>query len=357
MSEMENVTAAPAAPQAKINAFDLSLDEWRAFVQEKLDLPRYTADQICQWIYQKKVFDFAAMTNLSKAARASLPELVEFHLPRLAKRQVSQDRTRKYLWRLDDGQFIESVLMDHGNHFTACISSQVGCPLRCGFCATGQQGFTRNLTAGEIVAHFAAMEADVGHDINNVVFMGMGEPFLNADNVFRAVKMFLEPKMRGLSVRHVTISTSGIPDGIRRLADEGLGIYLCLSLHAPNDEIRSRIMPVNDKFPLSQVFDALKYWQKKTGVRATMEYILLKNINDMPECAYELATLFDGLQVYVNLIPFNPVEGTRFSRPSASRIQPFMKILKELNVECELRKEHGTDIDAACGQLRGKTEN
>ena len=237
---------------------------------------------------------------------------------------MSQDRTRKYLWRLDDGQFIESVLMDHGNHFTACISSQVGCPLRCGFCATGQQGFTRNLTAGEIVAHFAAMEADVGHDINNVVFMGMGEPFLNADNVFRAVKMFLEPKMRGLSVRHVTISTSGIPDGIRRLADEGLGIYLCLSLHAPNDEIRSRIMPVNDKFPLSQV---------------------------------ELATLFDGLQVYVNLIPFNPVEGTRFSRPSASRIQPFMKILKELNVECELRKEHGTDIDAACGQLRGKTVN
>ncbi|MBQ9424095.1 MAG: 23S rRNA (adenine(2503)-C(2))-methyltransferase RlmN, partial [Pyramidobacter sp.] len=135
----------------KRNAFDMTIDEWRAFVQDELGLPRYTADQICQWIYQKKVFDFAAMTNLSKTLRAQLPELIDIRLPRLAKVQVSQDRTRKYLWRLDDGQFIESVLMDHGNHFTACISSQVGCPLRCGFCATGQQGFTRNLTAGEIV--------------------------------------------------------------------------------------------------------------------------------------------------------------------------------------------------------------
>ena len=354
---MENAEMNVAAPAQKRGAFDMNLAEWRDFVQEDLKLPRYTADQICQWVYQKKVFDFRAMTNLSKALRERLPQLVDVALPRLAQRQVSQDGTRKYLWRLADGQYIESVLMDHGNRYTACISSQVGCPLRCTFCATGQQGFTRNLTAGEIVAHFTAMEADLGADINNVVFMGMGEPLLNYDNVIRAVRMLLEPKMRGLSVRHVTISTSGIPEYIRRLADEELGIYLCLSLHAPNNELRSRLMPVNEKFPLPQVLDALRYWQKKTGVRLTVEYVLLKNQNDMPECAYELVTLFQGLQVYVNLIPYNPVEGSRYSRPSASRITPVMNVLKKLGIECELRKEHGTDIDAACGQLRGRALN
>lgn len=357
MENIEMSTAASPETAAKRNAFGMNLDEWRQFVQEDLKLPRYVADQICQWIYQKKVFDFGAMTNLSKALRAQLPDLIEIPLPRMAKRQVAQDGTRKYLWRLADGEYIESVLMDHGNHYTACISSQAGCPLRCAFCATGQGGFRRNLTAAEIVSQFAAMESEVGHDINNVVFMGMGEPFLNSGNVFRAVRMFLDPKMRGLSVRHVTISTSGIPDGIRRLADEGLGVCLCLSLHAPNDELRSRLMPVNDKFPLGAVFSALKYWQKKTGVRLTIEYVLLKNQNDMPECAYEMVTLFQDLQVYVNLIPYNSVEGARFSRPSASRIKPFMDVLKKLGVECEVRKEHGTDIDAACGQLRGKTAN
>ncbi|MGN0837896.1 MAG: 23S rRNA (adenine(2503)-C(2))-methyltransferase RlmN [Pyramidobacter sp.] len=351
---MENSENSIAASAQKRSAFEMNLADWQAFVQEDLKLPRYTADQICQWIYQKKVFDFNAMTNLSKSLRAQLPSLVDISLPVMAQRQVSEDGTRKYLWKLADGEYIESVLMDHGNHYTACISSQVGCPLHCAFCATGQQGFTRNLTAGEIVSHFIAMEADAGHDINNVVFMGMGEPLLNYDSVIRAVKMLLEPKMRGLSVRHVTISTSGIPEGIRRLADEGLGIYLCLSLHAPNNELRSRLMPVNDKFPLPQVLDAVRYWQEKTGVRLTVEYVLLKNQNDAPEYAYELVTLFQGLQVYVNLIPYNPVAGTKFSRPSASRITPFMNVLKKLGIECEVRKEHGTDIDAACGQLRAK---
>lgn len=353
---MEAYDAAPVTPAVppKRGAFDMDLAEWQAFVTNEMTLPRYTADQICKWMYRKKVFDFAAMTDLSKAARAALTERVELTLPHLVTRQVSRDGTRKYLWRLSDGQHIESALMDHGSHFTACVSSQVGCPLRCAFCATGRAGFSRNLSAGEIVAHYLAMEADAGHDIGNVVFMGMGEPFLNTDNVLRAARMLLEPKMRGLSARHVTISTAGIPEGIRRLADSGLGVYLCLSLHAPNDALRSRIMPVNGRFPLSQVFAALKYWQAKTGVRATMEYVLLKNVNDTPECAYELATMFDGLQAYVNLIPYNPVAGTGFARPSASRIQPFMKILKGLHVECELRTEHGTDIDAACGQLKGR---
>lgn len=340
----------------KVLGFELSLAEWQSLVQEKLGLPRYVADQICQWIYQKKVFSFQAMTNLLKDLRARLPEQIDLQLPKMAQRQVSADGTRKYLWKLADGEYIESVILDHGNHYTACISSQVGCPLHCEFCATGQQGFTRNLTAGEIVGHFIAMESDLGHDINNVVFMGMGEPLLNYDNVIRAVRMLMEPKMRGMGVRRITISTSGVADGIRRLADEGLDIYLCLSLHAPNDEIRSRLMPVNDRYPLGTVLSALEYWQKKSGVRLTIEYVLLKNINDTPQCAYEMVTLFQNLQVYVNLIPYNPVAGTRFARPSASRIKPFMDILKELGVEAELRREKGVDIDAACGQLRGKVQ-
>ncbi len=350
---MENIEM-NVQPAKKRDAFAMTHDEWNGFVQDELKLPRYVADQICDWIYRKKVFDFRAMTNLSKNLREQLPELVEICPPRVAKRQVSQDRTQKYLWRLADGEFIESVLMDHGNRFTACLSSQVGCPLRCAFCATGRGGYVRNLTASEIVGQFLAMEEEVGHDINNVVFMGMGEPLLNSEAVFAAVRALTNPKMRGLGARHITISTAGIPDGIRHLADLDLGVSLCLSLHAPNDEIRSRLMPVNEKFPLGAVFSALKYWQKKTGDRVSIEYVLLKNQNDMPECAYEMVTLFSGLQVYVNLIPYNPVEGAKFSRPSASRIKPFTDILKKLGVECELRKEHGTYIDAACGQLRGK---
>lgn len=336
------------------NAFEMTLDEWHTFATDVLGMQRYVGDQICQWIYKKKVFNFNAMTNLSKAMRARLPEMLNIDLPRLSKMQESEDGTKKYLWRLSDDECVESVLMDHGNRFTACISSQVGCPLGCRFCATGQQGFKRNLTAAEIVSQFVAMESEVGHDINNVVYMGMGEPMLNYENVIKSVRLLLEPKMRGLSVRHITISTSGIPEGIRKLGDEGLGIYLCLSLHAPNNDIRSKLMPINDKYPIGQVLDAVKYWQKKTGVRLTVEYVLIKNVNDMRECAYELATMFNDIQAYVNLIPYNPVEGTPYSRPSASRINPFMSILKELNVECEVRKEHGTDIDAACGQLRGR---
>ncbi len=341
------------APAGYIDGLDLDLEQWRRLLQQRFDAPRYRADQICQWIYKKKALDFGAMTDLSKDLRARLPQEIGIQGPFLAQRQIAADGTRKYLWRLWDGQEIESVLLDHGNHYTACLSSQVGCPLACQFCATGRQGFQRNLTTGEIVGHFLAMEADLGRDIANVVFMGMGEPLLNYDSVIKAIRMLMEPKMRGLGVRHITISTSGIAPAIRRLADEDLGVYLCLSLHGPNDELRSRLMPVNRSYSLAQVMDALKYWQDRTGVRLTIEYVLLKNVNDLPELAYEMAALLQDLQVYVNLIPYNPVV-PQFSRPSASRIRPFMKILRDLGIETELRREKGADIDAACGQLRGR---
>lgn len=339
--------------QKSTYALDWNLQEWQTMLQEQYNLKRYVADQICQWIYQKKVFDFNQMTNLSKDLRQKLTDELPIAPPQLMEKQVASDGTRKYLWKLADGQFIESVLLDHGNHHTACISSQVGCVLRCDFCATGEQGFVRNLSSGEIVAHFLAMERDLGQNITNIVFMGMGEPLLNCDNVFKSIRCFMEPKMRGMGVRHITISTSGVADGIRRLADEGLGVYLSLSLHAPNDELRSRLMPVNLRWPLPQLLDAVRYWQSRTGVRLTVEYVLLKGVNDTIEMAYELVPLFNDIQAYVNLIPYNPTVG-RYHRPSASRIKPFFQVLKDLGMEVEIRRERGTDIDAACGQLRGK---
>lgn len=333
---------------------DFNYDQWRSFTED-LGEPAYRADQLCQWIYQKKIFDVNRMTNLSKPLREGLVDKLYVQPPFSAKVQTSQDKTVKFLWRFLDGNEVESVLMDHGNHHTACLSTQVGCPLRCDFCATGRQGFVRNLTAGEIVAHFLAMEAWLGQDIKNAVFMGMGEPLLNWDNLKKAIEILNHPKMRGMGIRRMTISTAGVAPGILALAESGLDVGLSVSIHAPNDEIRSRLMPVNDRYPMGQVIDALKVYQKKTGSRITVEYVMLKKVNDETEHAYELAALLSDLDVYVNLIPYNPVI-ERYSRPSASRVAPFAAILRKLGLEVDVRKEKGADIDAACGQLRGRSE-
>jgi len=331
---------------------EFNYDEWRNFVDETGE-PSYRADQLCQWIYGKKVFDIHRMTNLSKELRSKLEGHLYVQPPFAVDVQKSSDGTVKFLWRFLDGQEVESVLMDHGNHHTACLSTQVGCPLRCDFCATGRQGFVRNLSVGEIVGHFLAMESWLGQDIKNIVFMGMGEPLLNWENVKKAIEILNHPKMRGMGIRRITISTAGVVPGILALADSGLDVRLSFSLHAPNDQIRSKLMPVNERYPLGQVVEALQEFQKKTGNRITVEYVLLKRINDEPSMAYEIAALLSDLDVYINLIPYNPVVD-RYGRPSASRINPFMATLRELGLEVELRKEKGTDIDAACGQLRGK---
>ncbi len=331
---------------------EFSYDQWRSFVEE-LGEPSYRTDQLCQWVYRKKVFDVHRMTNLSKELRESLGDRLYVQPPFAAKVQTSSDGTVKFLWRFLDGEEVESVLMDHGNHHTACLSTQVGCPLRCDFCATGRQGFVRNLTVGEIVGHFLAMESWLGQEIKNIVFMGMGEPLLNWENLKKAIEILNHPKMRGMGIRRITISTSGVVPGILALADSGLDVGLSFSLHAPNDEIRSRLMPVNDRYPLGQVMDALATYQKKTGNRITVEYVMLKRVNDEPAQAYEIAALLADLDVYVNLIPYNPVVA-RYGRPSASRIAPFAATLKELGLEVDVRKEKGTDIDAACGQLKGR---
>ncbi len=335
-----------------INTLDLNYEEWVKLCTDQWELPRYRADQICQWIYQKKVFNIPDMTNLSKELRNDLALEMFILPPSLMKEEVSSiDRTTKYLWSLLDGETIESVVIFHGNHTTACISSQVGCPLGCGFCATGQSGFVRNLSVAEIVGQFLAMEKRVGKDINNIVYMGMGEPLLNLDNVLKSIKILNHPKQRKLGIRNISVSTSGIIPGIDAIAEFDLPVRLSISLHAPTDRIRSRLMPVNNKYSLNPLIASLKNYQEKTGERITIEYIMIDGVNDSKDAAYELVSLLSGLDVYINLIPCNPVND-KYRRSPQETIKAFSQILKKLEIEVEIRKEKGTDINAACGQLR-----
>ncbi|MDR1623150.1 MAG: 23S rRNA (adenine(2503)-C(2))-methyltransferase RlmN [Synergistaceae bacterium] len=347
------------------DALSLTYEEWRKLVVEDWKEPRFRADQICGWIYAKKVFDCHGMTNLSKTLRDKMIYESLVKLPIQIKELKSKDGTRKYLWRFEDGSRVESVLLDHGNHTTACISSQAGCPLGCVFCATGQGGFVRNLTAGEIVGQFLLMEQRLGKNIDNVVFMGMGEPLLNDVNVFKSIRALNHPKMRNLGARHITVSTSGIVPGIRDFADFEVPVRLSVSLHAPNDALRGKLMPVNKRYSLVALVEAMRYYQDRTGERITIEYVLIDGLNDDPQLAFEMAALLNGLGVYVNVIPCNPVDASAtgngamrnsLKRPAEARIKAFCSALAELSIEFEVRREKGADILAACGQLAGATK-
>lgn len=339
----------------KIYALDLNNEEWIAWLAEELRQPKFRANQICQWLWQKRTFDADEMTNLSLPLREVLVQRADFSLPELLKEQRSRiDGTRKYLWRLRDGNTVESVLLRQDDRMTACISTQVGCPLQCTFCATGLSGYVRNLSAGEIAGQFLAMEKAVDREINNVVYMGMGEPFLNTENVLKSVRMLNDPKMRNLGIRHMTISTSGVITGISDLAESGLGVRLAVSLHAADDDLRSRLMPVNQTYPLAELRKAMQAYQKKTGDRITIEYALFGGVNDSVEQARALVRFLKGIHVFINLIPFNAVDG-RYERPDAADVLRFRSVLTTAGFENEIRQEQGADIDAACGQLRRKT--
>lgn len=343
-----------------VNALDLSYEEWVEVCTSRWGLPRYRAEQLCQWIYSKKVFNVHEMTNLSRELRERLVYELMILPPILLREDVSKDGTKKFLFQLYDGEQIESVMIPQGSHTTACISSQVGCPLSCSFCATGRSGFSRDLAPGEITGQLLAIEKRLGNNIENIVYMGMGEPLLNMVSVFKSIENLHSPKMRNLGARHITISTSGIVPGILELADFYIPVRLSLSLHAPNDTLRSKIMPVNRKYPLGPLMDALKtYWQR-TGERVTIEYVMLQKVNDEPDHAYETAALLSGMSVYVNLIPYNPIDSSHpgdpvFARSSAGRVKEFSAILAKLGIENEIRRERGRDIDAACGQLRTRS--
>ena len=328
----------------------LSYEELKREIQE-LGLERFRADQIFDWIYKKRVFDFEAMTNLSKGNRVFLKERFAFPVFSMKSRQKAKDGTEKFLWKLYDNEYIESVVIRHSEHITFCISTQVGCQLGCAFCATGLSGFKRNLSTSEIVAQVLYMEKEINEDVDNIVFMGMGEPFMNSKSLFKSIEILHDEKGRNLGIRHFTISTAGIPNGIKELADSGLAIKLSISLHAADNEKRSRLMPINRRFSIEELFEALRYYQKKTGNRITFEYILIEDINDSFKDAKNLARLLRGLKSFVNLIPINPVV-PQFHRPPVDRSKAFEEELNKLGIEAALRVEKGTDIDAACGQLR-----
>lgn len=335
----------------KKNILDFNYEE---LVNEfkSLGLEKYRVDQVLDWIYKKKVFDFKDMTNLSKEHRKILDENFEIQIPKLVDMQISKiDRTTKFLWELADGNTIESVALFHEGRVTACISTQVGCPVKCSFCATGQSGYVRNLTAGEIVSQILGIEVHRKIRVGNVVYMGMGEPLLNYENTIKSVKMLNNKKMFGIGIRRITISTVGIPEKIIDLAESGLDVKLALSLHATTNFKRDQIIPLNKQYSIEELIFAVKKYQEITNNRVTVEYILIKEFNDYPEDAEKLAELLKGLSVYVNLIPVNPVN-PNYYRPSRWAMERFKEILTKYGIECEIRAEKGTDIDAACGQLR-----
>jgi 23S rRNA (adenine2503-C2)-methyltransferase len=304
------------------------------------------------------------MTSLSKPLRAKLAAAHPLHTMRIARVQGSADATRKFLFRLHDGRYVESVLIppnrgafgDMSDRRTICVSSQVGCAYDCKFCASGLAGFTRNLRADEIVEQILQVEAHSGERIDNVVFMGMGEPLANFTQLTRAIRSIQAPWGLGIGARHITVSTSGLAPQIKKLADFPLPVRLALSFHGATDEVRERIMPVNRKYPIEVLFAALQYFRAQKKQKITLEYILIENVNDRPEHAAALARRAKSIQAKVNLIPYNTVEGLSWTRPSESDQDAFLAVLECAGVPATIRREKGHDIDAACGQLRLRQE-
>jgi len=314
--------------------------------------PAYRAMQIFKWIYKGET-NFEKMTDLPKALISKLKERAYVSKMEIFKKYESTlDETVKYVFLLEDGNMIESVKMKYSFGVTACISSQVGCPMGCTFCASTEGGMVRNLTWWEMADEVLTIEKDSGERVSRVVVMGSGEPLLNYDELMQFLKVLNMSIAFNISFRRITVSTCGIVPEIYRLADEGIPITLAVSLHAPNDEIRNRLMPINKRYPILKLLDACKYYIMKTKRRITFEYALISELNDTEECALELANLLRDMLCHVNLIPLNPVDGKTFRRSKPFKIQRFQKILLANGISATVRRELGTDIQAACGQLR-----
>lgn len=332
----------------------LTAEELRTLVKA-MGEPAFRADQLHHWLYVKCVRDWDAMTNLAKSFREKLAERFTIGCLEVAEKQVSADGTMKYLFRLPDGQRVESVLMHFRDRdsYSICISSQVGCAVDCGFCATGKLGFKRHLSVSEIVDQYLSVQQDSGKEVRNIVFMGQGEPLLNYDNVLSALRIL--NKSAEVGMRHITLSTSGIVPKIDQLAEENLQLVLAISLHAPDNETRSKFMPLNRKWPLEELIPALHRYVGKTGRRLTIEYVLLAGVNDSIKQAHQLGKLLKGLKCNVNLIPYNPIgDEYGYKRPSRQAVEQFMAIVSSYGKKVTARMERGVDIDAACGQLANK---
>ena len=323
-----------------------------------LGLPSYRTVQIFQWLHQKNVVSFEEMMNIPKNIRQTLSERYYIAVATIEKKQIScYDNTVKYLFRLSDGEFIESVLMHYHHGYTLCISTQVGCKMGCTFCATGKSGFSRNLTPSEMLSQIQTAQADNHIRIANVVLMGMGEPLDNFDNVMKFLSLVSCEKGINIGMRHISLSTCGIVPKIYELADKKLQITLSVSLHAPNDRIRSQTMPVNRKYPVSELMKACRYYARTTKRRITFEYAMIDNINDSDECAYELVRLTHGILCHFNLIPVNNVTETTYRKSQKKRMSAFAEILAKNGISVTVRRTLGADIDASCGQLRRKHQS
>lgn len=321
---------------------------------------KYRATQLFTWIYEKKAKTFDEMSDVSKVFREELNRDFCLTLPKIYKKQEAKDGTIKLLLELEDGSKIETALMPYRYGNAICVSSQVGCNMACAFCASGLLKKRRNLEVHEIVGQVLVMNQlleEKGQHVSHVVVMGTGEPFDNYDNVIDFIRIINHPKALAIGARHISVSTCGIVPGILKYAKEGLQSNLAISLHAPNDEIRNKIMPISKGYKMEELMEAVRFYEKEAGRRVTFEYIMLKGVNDSLECAEQLVKLIKGTLAYVNLIPYNPVDENSFARSEDKQVHKFFSYLMQHGVNTTVRKEFGNDIDAACGQLRAKEEH
>ena len=336
------------------NIYDCSLSNLTEIMLE-LGYKKFAALQVYDWLYKKRVKSFDEMTNIKKELVNYLKENYTIGTLEIVRIQKDID-VRKYLFNLSDNQKVEAVYMHHDYGHSLCISTQVGCNMSCAFCESGRLKKVRNLTSGEMTEQIIKIEEDLGFRITHLVLMGIGEPFDNYDNVMNFIDIINEPKGIELGARHITISTSGIVPKIKEFTNQDKQVNLAISLHAPNNEIRNKIMPVNKAYPIESLMDSIKKYIDKTNRRVTFEYIMIKDINDSKETALELANLLKGINCYVNLIPYNETSHIEFKKSSKEQIMKFYDVLKKNKINVTVRKEFGSKVDAACGQLRANYE-
>ena len=341
-----------------INLYGVQLEKLKDLMVSYGQKP-YRAIQLYTWLYEKKATSFDEMTDISKSFRDVLNADFILDIPKIAIKQVSSDGTIKLLLELEDGYKVETVLMRYNYGNAVCVSSQVGCNMGCSFCSSGVLGKQRNLRPEEMVGQVLVInnllkEENRGQRVSHIVVMGTGEPFDNYDNVIDFIRIVNAQKGLAIGARHITVSTCGIPDKIRKYASEGLQTNLAISLHAPNNKLRNALMKINKVYPLEVLMEAVKDYENVAGRRVTYEYLLLEGINDTKECAQELIELIKGTNGYVNLIPYNETNKNDYKRSSGNRVHAFLDMLMKGGVKATIRKEFGSDIDAACGQLRAK---
>ena len=335
-----------------MNIYNYNLNELENYflsINEK----KFKAKQIYDWLYVKHVSNFYEMTNIKKELQEYLNNNFDLYFIKIIKKQESE-YTNKYLFELKDGNLIEAVLMKHDYGNSICVSSQVGCNMGCAFCESGRLKKIRDLETYEMVEQIILIQNDIKERIDSVVIMGIGEPFDNYDNVMNFIRIINNPFGINIGARHITVSTSGLIPQIKKFMQENLQVNLAISLHAPNNNIRNKIMPVNKAYSIEELITCLKEYIAKTNRRVTIEYVMLNSVNDSEECAYELSNLLKGMNIYVNLIPYNETSHIEYKKSSRDTILKFYDILKKNNINVTIRREFGSNIDAACGQLRAK---